>query len=330
MSRFLVGEELSREIHRILAEPRCSCAVAFWGKGAEAKLTDQRSGVRLICNLSSGGTNPNEISKIDRSLVRQIDELHAKVYIGNSQAIVTSANISSNGIGQEDVDAAFWMEAGYITDKIEPIKTWFDELWKRARCITDEDLNEAFERWRRRQNAARRRFEVFDETSANLPLLYWITDYDWEPNEEFVRNHESEIGDVEQMIADGLEVEKGDRDVMRPGTWMLVWWMNNQSMPHRRKSPYWFKTGELAENSFRYFDETEFRDCSLPAIVQSDPPFALNGPLIKVIKETLAEDGFAGLREEAKNGKFYTPKRLSLHRDFWRTCKRRYSAAVSK
>jgi hypothetical protein len=93
---------------------RFHCAVAFWGKRSETLIdSDRRRNVKLICNLKMGGTNPNVVRKIPRDLVKQIDTLHAKVYIGDNFAGVTSANASANGPGLEGRPHAFRRDDTY-------------------------------------------------------------------------------------------------------------------------------------------------------------------------------------------------------------------------
>lgn len=80
-------------------------AVAFWGRGAES-IVHRRRGkpVKIICNLTSGGTNPATIETlqgIDKVILKQCDRLHAKVIVGSKTAVVGSANFSCNGLNLE-------------------------------------------------------------------------------------------------------------------------------------------------------------------------------------------------------------------------------------
>jgi hypothetical protein len=53
--------------------------------------------IRIICNLDMGGTNPQVIEILINggAVIRQHERLHAKIYIGKYEAILTSANASS-------------------------------------------------------------------------------------------------------------------------------------------------------------------------------------------------------------------------------------------
>lgn len=151
---FLTSENYRQVVSKVIDENQSlSIAVAYWGRDAE-KLLLPASGkqVRLICNLTSGGTNPAPIEKLlghkDIS-VRQLDNLHAKVVVGESNAIIGSANFSTNGLWFEGEDSAGLTEAGIYTDDSELVanaQAWFDRLWDSARGITAADLEAAQKR----------------------------------------------------------------------------------------------------------------------------------------------------------------------------------------
>lgn len=127
-------------------------AVAFWGRGAGRNLgltegtgaAKPKSDIRIICNLRLGGTCPEEIELLIAAgiAVKHDDRLHAKVYRFDHQAIVGSANASSNGLGFESSEA-HWFEASYIVeapDALRQTDEWFEERWKWAKPVSPEDL----------------------------------------------------------------------------------------------------------------------------------------------------------------------------------------------
>jgi len=134
-------------------------AVAFWGKGA-AEIIAARNGrpTRIVCNLAMGGTNPDvveQLMKLKGVRVKQDDQLHAKVLIGATSALVGSANMSVNGLSLEGPEVGGWNEAGIKTrrsSEVASIGAWFDELWAGARRITSADITDAREIWLRRRH----------------------------------------------------------------------------------------------------------------------------------------------------------------------------------
>lgn len=131
-------------------------AVAFWGKGASKYLKKSAKTFRILCNLTSGGTNPAEIEEIlERGYdVRHCPDLHAKVIVGPNSAIVGSANFSTNGLNIEEEEFDGWHEAGYVTDKVTDVRkmqTWFDDQWAHfGQKINPVMLRQAKLNWSRR------------------------------------------------------------------------------------------------------------------------------------------------------------------------------------
>jgi hypothetical protein len=159
-------------------------AVAFWGKGAVEHIhpNDKRP-IRMICNLLSGGTNPKVIedlwerAKADPYTVKigQCDRLHAKVILGSHQALIGSANLSSNGLSMEDDEVANWIEAGIMTTDIEELTglgDWFEKLWSsdNVRPISAQDLSDAREAWKRRRGV---RTNPNVDASKSFSLEQW-------------------------------------------------------------------------------------------------------------------------------------------------------------
>lgn len=332
---FLVGDELSQAVSEILREKTCRCAVAFWGKGASKKLGKGVAQSKIICNLRSGGTNPFEVEKLrKKSSVKQCDTLHAKVYIGAKRSVISSANVSSNGLGLEDIEQAHWVEAGVVLDTTPTISTWFEKLWKNSREISSGDLTQAKDAWKRRQRSkpAALSFASFDPDQAEVPLLYWVSDDDYEFNEKAIKAQLGVVNaETKKLIDDSLEVDKQDWEIMSPGKWIVVWEYKEgeKGLPKKRPKPYWFFTGRRIDKSFRYTNEQHFRDSVLKADMTPNPPFDFNVPeVLDSFIGTLSDDQFSELRADW-NGGFYTEERMSLIRSFWKKCKENYLSNIS-
>lgn len=129
---FVVAGDNTKEIDEFVrSEKEKSMAVAFVGAGLSKRLAGK---VKIICNLMSGATNPDEVAALQDLPgveVRNHSKLHAKVYITEDTLIVGSANLSTNGIGLED-EAAGWLEASIVTHHqklIVEAQEWFISLW---------------------------------------------------------------------------------------------------------------------------------------------------------------------------------------------------------
>jgi len=213
---FLSSENYLDQVKQ-LADSSCnlSLAVAFWGDGSE-KLFESWQGesLRILCNLGSGGTNPYVIRRLLALAntrcgieMRTLDDLHAKVMLGDSAALIGSANFSANGLGLEGDECSGWCEAGLFTNEpkqLDDARTWFEIIWSRAASISEEALRQAEENWKKRRDlrpstGVSRRL-VDQQASALRDRQVYLAIY-WEPASEQAHQtfaeiqHELELSD---------------------------------------------------------------------------------------------------------------------------------------
>ena len=107
----------------------------------------------MICWLSSTNTNPYAVEEMRNQAgfaVRQIDWMHAKVYLApGAAAVVGSANLSEPALSDSGT-AGQYEAASLITEReeIAAVGHWFDQMWGYdARAITDVDITVAKERY---------------------------------------------------------------------------------------------------------------------------------------------------------------------------------------
>ena len=155
---FLDDENLGAAIAEIARGADLRCAVAFWGAGAVEHLFpagEVPGDARVICDLSMGSSNPDELRAMGAPTNRRLKHLaglHAKVYISRRGAIICSANASNNGIGFRDV--AGLVEAGVLlvpeTSGYAKAVAWFKRIWRRSAPVDPATLAKATEAWDRR------------------------------------------------------------------------------------------------------------------------------------------------------------------------------------
>ena len=136
------------------------CIVAFWGNGAldmfDGLGKECLRGLRIVCNLTMGGTNPRVIEEmLDREIaVRHSPTLHSKVYWTDKGVVVGSANASANGLSLESAAQEGWLESALYSNHrriIEEVGRYIDEMWRKSNEIEPKDLKEARKNWRRRR-----------------------------------------------------------------------------------------------------------------------------------------------------------------------------------
>ena len=153
--------EITKRIRRMFSKADdIGCIVAFWGRGADELFRNVREDVigriRIVCNLTSGGTNPRVIEELrNRGFhVKHNSILHSKVYWTNRGIVVGSANASANGLSLESVEQDGWLEAAIHSNEptnIVSVGNYVDEIWNTSDEITEQDLMNAKKKWKKRR-----------------------------------------------------------------------------------------------------------------------------------------------------------------------------------
>lgn len=113
--------EIHARIKRLLGQPSAGdqrvALVAYVGGDGERYLPHPE-GLRLICNPSAGGTDPDTLRQlINRGANVEIsDNLHMKIYWSrNRGCVITSANASSRALGRSGLkEAGIWLPPGTV------------------------------------------------------------------------------------------------------------------------------------------------------------------------------------------------------------------------
>jgi hypothetical protein len=332
---FLVGKRLYAEIKRIAAERQARCAVAFWGCGAAGQFKHPK-GVRLVCNLATGGTNPAVIVDLRErgANVRQHDTLHAKVYVGQVNAVVTSANASTNGLGLEDREQARWVEAGVLLKVTPPLEAWFEDIWNHSRAITRFDLEKATKLWAARQRGKPSvPFENFIPGDKPPLLAYVPPHYEEIIDESSVRKQLGKYNQsIRQRIEGGIPIEgRADEEAVKGDRWLLTWVLGSGGI-NKRTDPWWsYVSGDVILRDVIYHkDEKPPRKYAV-ALAKEDqppPPFNPGDPRFKrTLAELLAKREYKALTTEEYSGAWYTKKRLALGVRLWGALVKRYREA---
>ena len=168
----------------------------------------------------------------DNCVVLKLQGLHAKVVIGTSGAVVSSANMSTNGLGAEGADASGSIEAGYFVSARhvdhEKIVAWFEEVWAVANEITEFDLVTAQHKYNTRNGDVST--SILTETSPE-PLLNKVDPYSL-VTESFSKNYR--LRAVKPHVLRKLKSVHPDIDPRRLGkiaTWTCHLILNRAGVP---------------------------------------------------------------------------------------------------
>lgn len=295
----LFENHLSHEINSLLMnENRLRIAVAFIGDGASQRINPNAKDVQIICNLTMNGTNPAEVQNLIHRFgsgsIKQIDNLHAKLYIGSEYAIVGSANLSANGLGTQPTALR---EAGYKFKLDQPSGRrsldWFnDALWGDAREITPKDLKDAAERWKRRDfdrngswKSSLRSICDYDFDSEDFPLLVWIGNSDFDVIDDDLMGKSSLAGwgSLEDAVGSGVEIEcDDDIDYLNRDRWILKFY------PRINTRPFWQQlSGFVLMNSFKYPGSGELQSVVVVKKVPENYPFIIDSLFVEKFRDLL-------------------------------------------
>lgn len=153
------NDEILSEIKRLFkSASKIKCAVAFWGKGASNLFPASKAkSIEIVCNLMSGGTNPDEIETIMDDIkkngeVRMDNSLHAKVFWTNKGMVIGSANASANGLSLEGAEIEGWKEMSVLIEDqylIKKVEKWFDKVFMESKEIKKKDISDAKKIWKK-------------------------------------------------------------------------------------------------------------------------------------------------------------------------------------
>lgn len=146
-----IRSKLTELVSRQKPEDPILAAVAYWGDGSQ-DLFPVNQDIRLLCRLENG-TNPyaiKEFRKRNPDTVKQNPRLHAKIVITSNGAILSSANMSANGLWL-DSQKNGWHEIGMLikpeTLEYSHLKAIFWELWcdENSEMVTRADIDRAIQ-----------------------------------------------------------------------------------------------------------------------------------------------------------------------------------------
>ena len=147
--KFVYGKKLFKKFYELSskAEKRAYITSAYVGNNSYELLSQNVKDiedVRFIVNFSedsvrAGAISPNGVKQLKEiGDVHSRKDLHAKVYMFDDFAIISSANFSRNAF-ENNLEVGIIINESIIIRKIEK---FFDELWRKSKPITTADIDE--------------------------------------------------------------------------------------------------------------------------------------------------------------------------------------------
>lgn len=303
----LTNANIEAELHKLSPS---KIVVAYLGRDWKKYIPFPEK-IELIIVSPTAGTNKYAVFSLAENIgwekILLLEKLHAKVYLGDGEAIVGSANLSKNGIDEQ----------GLV------------ELCKKISL--EEDMNTVAQFIENTEASAREKPYNLDEKSK----IKKLNSYDGEPNRLYPDESEEctlaefryysdaqfyvswwdgqgrdfndkSLGEVRGGIVDNwLEVVKEDNMMKFQDSWVLIWKITEKNLPSQRDNLEWLYVHNI-------YDTFELESRFPKILVQwqgatvPKPPFKLDSAAQKALRFALLQENVMqffvptnGLEEES-------------------------------
>lgn len=223
------------------------------------------------------GSNPRAIMDLAKQIgwekIHFLNELHAKIYIGNISAVVGSANLTSNGLSGHGL-IELCVEVG-ARNSLKKLDATFDTLMQRAQeqYPTTESkrarIRELEMVWAaaivnrivRGKGNNISTFSEFEPLGEDHFYVLWYQPVDCE--------YSDKVKAIESLVTDEMHFAASDK--VEKNKWALVWRITASSKPHKNVKPKWLYIHEVFENGL--IDEGyEYPKCAIQRNDLDVPP----------------------------------------------------------
>ncbi|CUK01088.1 Uncharacterised protein [Achromobacter sp. 2789STDY5608615] len=196
------------------------------------------------------GTNPAAIVELAEAIgwehVHFLDNLHAKIYLGERSAAVGSFNLTANGLSAEGLQ-----EAGFLVEDaraLVELRARLDDYRRQAAMAYPTTsaklarLAELRTLWDRaikqgviRNDARATALDAYRPVSADEIYVCWVL---------------GDIAYTDQIVSPGTvnnSLSFLESDMVRPDRWILCWTPSSNGHPDERYRPYWLHIDEVVE-----------------------------------------------------------------------------------
>lgn len=294
------GVLIKDALHRILPK---QIAVAYVGADWRQYICDQS--LKEIILSPTLGSNPRAIIKIVESLgwdnVYFLDNLHAKIYIGETMAAVGSFNLSANGLSGEGLEeAGFVVKASETINQLLLIFESFKSLAVAQYRSKAEKIKQLKELQTLHNKAISEKLIRNDRTQTLVQNYTPLSDDDfyvcWARG-SVTYNKENITQSIPAATPDKFDEVVHDclsfleSDYIQKHRWILYWTANNNGLPNKRSQPHWLHIDELV--SCGAVDQPYTKLAIERADKERPPyPFELGTDEIKAIRAVLCSNRF--------------------------------------
>lgn len=287
--KFVHGSDIQRGLREISPS---QIAVAYVGIDWKTYIVPEK--LQDIVLSPSVGTNPAAIVEIAEAIgwehVHFLDNLHAKIYLGERSAAVGSFNLTANGLSAEGLQ-----EAGFLVEDarvLVELRARLDDYRRQAVIAYPTTsaklarLAELRSLWDRaikqgviRNDARATALDTYQPVSADEIYVCWA------------------LGDItytDQIVSPGTvnnSLSFLESDMVRPDRWILCWKPRGDGHPDERYRPYWLHIDEVVEGGAQ---ETPYTKVAVERTgrVELPPPFEITDAAVHALYAALNSGQF--------------------------------------
>ena len=300
-----------------------SVAVAYFGKSWRSLLGNRLPRRLLVAPIL--GSDPKAILAAMKELgaenVAFLDKLHAKVFIGDRECVLGSANLSDN--------AANHLREACIrsnsTELMQQLAIWFDQLVEQSKSTypdvrTKLDRLDMLEREtdlaRRSKTTAKqsgvgkggdsvpslRSYLTLREGDAlnNLHITYYQYLGEVKLRSEVIAEYFPGV-ECYSCFSDYISFVESDSRLVKQGHWILVWHAKKNGFPSKnaKSEPYWLFVDQVIprgviDDTYTLLAGESSESVSLGKVPPH--PFKLDEPTVRALAEALSEERYSAFR----------------------------------
>ncbi|MFZ4859973.1 MAG: hypothetical protein ACOYL3_26720 [Desulfuromonadaceae bacterium] len=271
--KVIINKKEMRDTIKLKVVPS-KIAVAYIGENTE-RYIDFDNNFEAIIVRPTLGTNPEKIIKIAEIIgwdkIYLLSTLHAKIYLGSSNVLFGSCNLSNNGLG----DIGLHEIAAYSDSPgtVNKISGYFDVLLEAA---SEEYPDEKSKKYVIEQLKRSKPLSFYDLATIidNIPLMWWT-----ETIEEYsptgLDKYDSPSGDYFEEYICEEAISVTEKCNIRPGQFVLMYQLRESNLSVVKKSIRWLYVHKLEHN---FVVDDEYSSCAiqLKDVDTPIPPFKID------------------------------------------------------
>lgn len=294
--KILAKERIQQAIARCIPT---QIAVAYIGVDWRDFIPDSTVLKNVIVSPTLG-TNPKAIlslaNEIGWNKIFFLNELHAKIFLGQKSAVVGSANLTQNGLsGQALIELCIEINCDTDLQKIVSIINDLKKIAEAQYPTTESKKKRIKELERTWNNAIANRviqkkkqkpnhFEDFEFLTEDHFYVLWYQPCECE--------YSDDVKAVKSVMMDDIHFAKSDK--VKINKWALVWRITNESKPYKSVSPRWLYIHDLFEKGI----ENKEYEYPKVAIQRADkeipqPPFEITKEVENAFKSAVIQKDIA-------------------------------------